>query len=247
MRRTPTLRLFFIFFFLLSFFHSTNIYASGAKRPDLESDTPVVTDLPADTEPTVNEPDGPVTNDPGTSVPGGSSAYSHLDPDGMIPKSMLTKAINYFDQNKTKIKNKNYIVVIDFKKHSSKERFYLVDMQTGHVESYLMAHGRGSDEDHDGYATVFSNQSGSNASSVGYYLTAETYYGSNGFSLKLDGLSSTNSNARSRAIVIHGADYVTPGEKMGRSWGCPALEQRFNAEVIGLIKGGALIYAHNVY
>ena len=90
---------------------------------------------------------------------------------------------------------------------------------------------------------IFSNTPGSEMSSRGFYLTAETYQGSNGLSLVLDGLSTTNSNARSRAIVIHGAEYVSPGSLIGRSWGCPALDMRYYIEVINQIKGGVLIYA----
>jgi hypothetical protein len=80
-------------------------------------------------------------------------------------------------------------------------------------------------------------------SSLGFYLTAETYNGEHGYSLRLDGLSSTNSNARERAIVIHAADYVAPGEKIGRSWGCPAVEPRYHQQIIDELKEGALIYA----
>ena len=133
--------------------------------------------------------------------------------------------------------------IIDFKQHNSKERFYIIDMESGRVESYLTAHGKNSDPDYDGYATKFSNTPDSLMSSLGFYLTAETYYGQNGYSLRLDGLSSTNSNARARAIVIHGADYVKPGKKIGRSYGCPALEMRYHQDLIDRLKGGALLYA----
>ena len=147
--------------------------------------------------------------------------YSYLDPDGLVPKNLLAKTLDFFDLNKDKINNKNYIVVIDFKQHNSKERFYVIDMQSGHVEKYLTAHGKNSDSSFSGYATVFSNTPNSEMSSQGFYLTAETYEGSHGLSLALDGLSSTNSNARSRSIVIHGASYVTPGpfnrKKLGLS------------------------------
>ena len=120
-------------------------------------------------------------------------------------------------------------------------------MDTGHVDKYLVAHGKNSDPDYDGFATIFSNTPGSEASSVGFYLTAETYEGNHGYSLKLDGLSSTNSNARSRSIVMHPADYVAPGSKIGRSWGCPAVEPRYSVQIIDQIKGGTLIYATNDY
>lgn len=169
--------------------------------------------------------------------------YSHLDPDGIVPQKLLITATEYFDSNISKIKNQRFMGIIDFKQHNSKERFYIIDMESGRVETYLTAHGKNSDPDHDGYATKFSNTPDSLMSSLGFYLTAETYNGSNGYSLRLDGLTSTNSNARARAIVIHGADYVSPGSKIGRSYGCPALEMRYHADLINRLKGGSLLYA----
>ena len=192
----------------------------------------------SNTQTETDNPSQPTT----PSIPSDSN-YSHLDPDKMVPSALLAKTVEYFDTHKEKIRNQNYIVVIDFKQHNSKERFYVIDMQSGQVEKYLTAHGKNSDPDYDGYATIFSNTPGSEMSSRGFYLTAETYQGSNGLSLVLDGLSTTNSNARSRAIVIHGAEYVSPGSLIGRSWGCPALDMRYYIEVINQIKGGVLIYA----
>jgi hypothetical protein len=169
--------------------------------------------------------------------------FSHLDPENEIPKKLLKKAVDFYSKNSKRIRNKEYIGIIDFSQHSSRERFYIVDMMTGTVERYLVAHGRNSDPDHDGKATQFSNVEGSLMSSQGLYLTAENYQGKYGLSLRLDGLSSTNSLARKRAIVIHGADYVFPGNKIGRSYGCPAIEHRFVVEVIEKIKNGALLLA----
>lgn len=220
---------------LLSLFATTSANASGAKLPILtdgsETETTDVSEIPAET----------ASSEPSATI--GSDDYSHLDPGNIVPKSRLAKALKYFNDNKAKIKNKDVIGVIDFSQHSSKERFYIIDMNSGRVETYQTAHGKGSDTDHDGYATQFSNISGSNMSSQGIYLTAETYYGGHGYSLMLDGKSSTNSNARSRAIVIHPADYVLAGEKSGRSWGCPALDPRESEHVIDQIKNGAVIYA----
>lgn len=173
----------------------------------------------------------------------GHTAFDHLDPDQLIPQKLLKTALNYYDNNISKIKNQRFLTIIDYRQHNSKERFYLVDMQSGHVETYLTAHGKNSDPDFDGYATLFSNVEDSKKTSLGFFLTAETYFGSNGYSLRLDGLSSTNSNARLRAIVIHGADYVVPGDKIGRSYGCPALEMSIHQDVIDRIKGGSLIYS----
>jgi hypothetical protein len=107
-----------------------------------------------------------------------------------------------------------------------------------------VAHGSGSDKANDGYAEKFSNVSGSNASSLGFYMTAETYNGKHGLSLRLDGLSSTNSNVRARAVVIHGASYVSDSDiKAGRSWGCPAVSMASKDKVIKMLKGGSIIYA----
>jgi hypothetical protein len=81
-------------------------------------------------------------------------------------------------------------------------------------------------------------------SSLGYYITGSTYVGSHGTSLKLDGMSSTNSNARGRAIVVHGASYVSESSVIqGRSWGCPAVANSLKTKVINMLKNGSLIYA----
>lgn len=239
-------RLFSFTALLLSAAFFSQAFASGAKMPEVATtDTTIAMD--GNTNP--DNPSG--TTDTGNSGTGSANPipdkYSYVDPGREVPASLLKKTLDYYESNQSAIKNKSVIGVIDFKQHSSKERFYIIDMETGRVDTYLVAHGKNSDPDHDGYATIFSNTPGSEMSSVGFYLTAETYEGSNGYSLKLDGKSSTNSNARSRAIVIHPADYVAPGRLIGRSWGCPALEPRYNALLIDQIKGGALIYASNVY
>lgn len=170
--------------------------------------------------------------------------YQHIDTQGAVPTGLLKKALAYFDANKARLPNQNYITVIDFRPHSSHTRFFIVNMKTGAVESLHTAHGAGSDTNNDGLAASFSNVSGSKKSSLGYYRTAETYYGKHGLSLRLDGLSSTNSNARSRAIVIHGADYVKEAAvKQGRSWGCPAVTMSKRTAVVNALKEGSLIYA----
>ena len=169
--------------------------------------------------------------------------YSYLDPENIVPSNLLKQAVAYYDANLDRISNQRVMGVIDYKQHNSKERFYIIDMESGRVETYLAAHGKNSDPDFDGYATKFSNTPDSKQPSLGFFLTAETYYGSNGYSLRLDGLSTTNSNARKRAIVIHGAEYVNPGPKIGRSYGCPALEMRYHQQLIDQIKEGSLLYA----
>jgi hypothetical protein len=121
------------------------------------------------------------------------------------------------------------------------------------LQSFRVAHGHGSEgKRNDGYAELFSNEPGSNASSLGLYRTGETYRSDvyPGLSMRLDGLSPTNSNARSRYIVIHEAAYMEPqywkGKKKGRpgrSEGCFAFSKTDRDAVISHLEGGALIYA----
>ena len=241
--KTRTLRhLFIAVVFLLSFSHA---FASGAKMPTVTDSSGVATATDSSgtasntssgtSSGTVNTGSGS-----GTTVSGN---YSYLDPSHEVPSALLQKAVDYFVSHQSQITNKSTLGVIDFSQHNSKERFYLIDMNSGQVDKYLVAHGKNSDPNYTGYATQFSNEPGSEMSSQGFYLTAETYDGSHGYSLRLDGLSPTNSNARSREIVIHPADYVTPGPLIGRSWGCPAVDPRYSVEIIDRIKGGVLIYA----
>lgn len=168
--------------------------------------------------------------------------YKHLDPQRRVPRNLLDHAILFFEKNKVLIPRQDVLTVIDFSKHSSQRRFFVINLRTGQVEALHTAHGVNSDKDHDGVATEFSNIEGSLQTSLGFLLTAETYSGQHGYSLRLDGVSETTSNARTRAIVIHAADYVQPGlEKMGRSWGCPALSPSVNRRVIDQIRNGSLI------
>jgi hypothetical protein len=171
--------------------------------------------------------------------------YDYVDPTNVIPKKLRDAALAYFDVNKANFANKNYITVVDFSAHSSRSRFFIIDMATGKVQSLHVAHGKGSDKNNDGYAEKFSNVSGSEASSIGYYRVSETYSGKYGTSIRLDGLSSTNSNARARAIVLHPASYVSESSsKAGRSWGCFALDPKYAQSVIAKIKKGSLLYAN---
>lgn len=211
--------------------------------------------LPDDPE---NEPQGisapPVAGGDSGSNEGASSgdedsvlaSYNYVDPTRIVPDAHLKKALLYYDSHKSSLKNTAYLSVIDFSMKSTLKRFFIIDMKTGSVWAIHTAHGKGSDPEHDGYAnkTLFSNVSGSNATSLGFYKAAETYSGSHGLSLRLDGLSSTNSNARSRAIVLHGADYVQEASVIqGRSWGCPAVAMENRDKVVNMLKGGSLIYA----
>ena len=116
------------------------------------------------------------------------------------------------------------------------------------MESHRVAHGSGSDPAHCGYLEQFSNQPGSEATSNGAYMTADTYHGKYGLSMKVRGLDWSNSNAESRAIVIHNAWYAEPEMiaahgKLGRSQGCFAFSHADQWKVMSRLGGGRMIYA----
>lgn len=143
---------------------------------------------------------------------------------------------------------KEYLTIIDFTQDSSKRRFFLLDLEKKEIiYNDFVAHGMKSGEKE---AEYFSNEENSHQSSLGFYLTAETYYGSNGYSLRLDGLDKgLNDNARKRDIVMHGASYVSERSieetgRIGRSWGCPALRPDITNEVIDKIQGGNLVFVY---
>ncbi len=192
----------------------------------------------------IRETEIPVSSETGFEADKDFNSFFYVDRKGEIPAKALEKALDFYKNNQQRISNKRFIAIADFTQHSSNKRLYIVNMENGQVKKYLAAHGKGSDANHDGYAGRFSNEPNSNATSLGFYLTAETYQGKHGYSLRLDGLENSNSNARDRDIVFHGADYVVNnGGKIGRSLGCPAVENALAREVIDMIKGGALYLA----
>lgn len=143
-------------------------------------------------------------------------------------------------------KNKNLLTVIDFNKPSREKRLWIIDMDKKKVLYHsLVAHGRGSGDDR---AVKFSNIENSHMSSLGFYVTKNTYTGKHGLSLKMEGVDRNyNTNAYQRAIVVHGADYVSEAfvkqhGRLGRSHGCPALPTEINAKVVQLIKDGTCLY-----
>lgn len=209
--------------------------------PDDTSQEQIVDTTPSPSEPLAQENPPDVSGTDRESI---LKNYDHVDPSHIVPYKALEDALIYFHQNKARFSNTDYLSVINFAQSSKEKRFYIINMKSGNVWPIRVAHGKGSDSNHDGFAEKFSNSSGSNASSLGVYRAAEIYTGKHGLSLRLDGLSATNSNARARAVVIHGADYVQEASVIqGRSWGCPAVSMENRDTVIRNLKGGSMIYA----
>ena len=166
-------------------------------------------------------------------------------PAGIDPQ-LFARAKAALDQHR--IYARDTIGIADFSKPSSEPRFHVVDMTTGQVESYRVAHGRGSDPDHSGFVEKFSNNFGSYASSNGAYTTGDYYDGKYGLSMKVRGLDWSNNNAESRAIVIHNAwyaedDMIPIHGKLGRSEGCFAMSRENQYKVMRKLAGGRMIYA----
>ncbi len=140
------------------------------------------------------------------------------------------------------------LAVIDYSLPSSRPRLWVFDLdRVALLFEELVAHGKGTGER---LATHFSNVEGSKMSSLGLFRTGATYVGANGYSLRLEGLEpGFNDRAQPRAIVMHGAPYVSRTlaqqlGRLGRSWGCPAVRQEVARPVIDALKGGSLLFAY---
>ena len=146
------------------------------------------------------------------------------------------------------VSNSRYLTIVDLSQSSRKKRFYIVDMHENKLAwNTFVSHGKNSGVD---MANRFSNKINSEQSSLGFYVTKNTYSGKHGLSLRLSGLEEgINSNSEARGIVVHGALYVNAGRVnsafMGRSQGCPALPQNEYAPIIQLIKNGSVMFIYN--
>jgi len=166
-------------------------------------------------------------------------------PAGIDPQ-LFARAKAALDQHQ--IYARDSIGIADFSRPSSEPRFHLVDLRSGSVDTYRVAHGRGSDPEHSGYLQRFSNDFGSYATSNGTYVTTDYYDGKYGLSLRVRGLDWSNNNAEARAIVIHNAwyaedDMIPLHGQLGRSEGCFAMSRKNQYEVMRRLAGGRMIYA----
>jgi hypothetical protein len=178
-----------------------------------------------------------------------SSLYNKLNLENLgLSEDAFSTAMKGFAYLKSNgmLHNENIITIIDFSKLSTTKRLFVIDVASGKLlfNTYV-AHGQNS-----GFAMAehFSNKISSLQSSLGFYKTASTYDGKNGYSLQLEGLEKgINDNAMERAIVIHGAAYVSEGMirtkgYLGRSWGCPAVPKKYSKPIIDKIKNGSCVF-----
>lgn len=150
---------------------------------------------------------------------------------------------------KKKITRASYFTICDLSKSSLKKRLYIIDINNNKlVRHTYVAHGKNSGLE---YATSFSNTPESLQTSLGFYITDQTYIGKHGLSLRLQGVDpGFNDKAMARTIVMHGAAYVSEarassGTYMGRSWGCPAVPEKESADIITTIKNGTCLFIYH--
>jgi hypothetical protein len=166
-----------------------------------------------------------------------------------LDKNVFEKALKGFEKLYTQGKVTSEILsVCDFTKSSTEKRLFIIDLAKREVLfNSLVAHGKNTGEE---FASKFSNEPSSYQSSLGFYVTGETYFGKHGLSLKLNGVEKGfNDNAEKRAIVMHGADYVSENfiaaqGRLGRSFGCPSVPVELHEPIINTLKGGSCLFIY---
>mgnify|MGYP001824974501 FL=1 len=172
---------------------------------------------------------------------------------GLRPE-VLELALQAYEQARSEgVVKREVLTIVDYELPSYEQRLWVIDMKVPRVLlQEWVAHGMGKPRGSGGNmeeALSFSNEKGTLKSSLGLFVTAETYYGRHGYSLKLDGLEKgVNDKARERLIVLHGAGYVSEdradGRLIGRSWGCPAVRPAISRPLIDAIKGGSVLWIY---
>jgi hypothetical protein len=180
-----------------------------------------------------------------------SAMYSLLNLDSLgLKETAFILALKGWEKLKIKgLLTRDMIMTIaDFSQPSTKKRLYVIDMDAKKILYHTyVAHGRNSGKEQ---AKFYSNKPSSYKSSPGFYVTENSYYGSNGYSLRLEGLErGINDNADRRAIVLHGADYVNENfirqqGYIGRSQGCPAVPSQMAEPIINTIKNGTCLFIY---
>ena len=180
-----------------------------------------------------------------------TSIYADMDLEdsGLSRQAFQNAWIGYYKlKKKGLLKKTSVLTICDFSQSSSNQRMYVIDVRNRRVlyRTYV-AHGINSGEE---YANSFSNKMESCKSSLGFYITSRTYSGVNGYSLRIDGVDKGfNDNARKRAIVIHGANYVSMRVvhkygTMGTTFGCPAIPTEMTTQIIPVVKNGSCFFIY---
>ncbi len=167
-----------------------------------------------------------------------------------LSKKTLAYALKGYSylQMHGKLVNKHLLSICDFSQSSKRKRLYIIDVDKKKlVMNTYVAHGRNSGAE---YARSFSNTRESLKSSLGFYVTSNTYFGGHGLSLKIEGMEKGfNDRADARNIVVHGSDYIgcdpRSAPKAGRSYGCPAVPSQQSSTVINAIKNGSCLFIYH--
>lgn len=172
-------------------------------------------------------------------------------PGDAYQRRVLEAAMREKERAGARLWRTDLVGVADFALPSSERRFHFANLEDGTVRSFYVAHGKGSDPEHDGWLKMFSNIPGSFATSRGAFLTCEWYNGKYGTSIRLIGLDNDNSLALDRAIVVHPARYADPSMierwgKLGRSEGCFAMAPTEFNEALWHLSGGRLLFADRI-
>jgi hypothetical protein len=174
--------------------------------------------------------------------------YKMLGENDLSAATFRSALKGYFNLQEKKMLANNILTIVDYSKSCNQKRFFVIDLQQKKVVyKSLVAHGRNSGAT---FAKDFSNKHASMKSSLGFFVTGETFNGQHGNSLRLDGVETNiNDNARDRGIIIHAADYVSDGfvkkyGRLGRSLGCPALPNHLNDSIINLIKDKSCVFVY---
>ena len=190
-------------------------------------------------------------------VGSGTTAVEAAGTKASLPRAdLLRRALAaYARVERTGLVHRKLLTVIDYALPSWERRLWVLDPRRMRVLFHeLVAHGRGSTtDDNPDWAVVFGNEEASLRTSLGTFVTGKTYTGKHGHSLELVGLDpGVNDKALERRIVMHPADYMSADfrsmreGRVGRSWGCPALDPAVAEPLIDSISGGSLVYAGGV-
>lgn len=187
-----------------------------------------------------------------TTFTGESSLYGKLELNKyQLSRQAFAFAIKGLSRLKAQklVANDSIVTIIDFSLPSTCKRLFILNLRSGELLfNTLVSHGKNSGKV---LASHFSNKPNSLQSSLGFYITDDTYFGEHGFSLRLRGIEKgINDNAFDRGIVMHCADYVDPSlinkqGYIGRSWGCPAIPPQLNEQIITTIKNGSCLFIYS--